>query len=248
MNRMLLLSALLGVLAASQASAQQPSQTPLVLPKPILAKLPDTASWTVTAVVRREQREKDGKSKSSKMVSSGKKTFIKAEHLLQVIKADAAGRQMHQWRVGNTQYLVSPGSADVGVMDPTSDEYIKGDFQNLGWIKESNFAGIQTFQGKECWVFKDRVLHATRQELQDAKARAKEEGTSFDESSYYLEEIAYVDSQTQLPVVVQQGEEIYFYTFGASPDSLTVPWNVQHKVEADVQKDKAMKAGPPTPF
>jgi hypothetical protein len=238
----------LWLLATSQLRAQEPSPTPVVLPKPILAKLPAMASWTITSVERRDQAGKDGKSKSSKLTASGKKVFIKAEHLLQVIKADAEGHQMHQWRVGNTQYLVSPGSADVGVMDPTSDEYIKGDFQNLEWIKESNFAGMETFQGRECWVFKDRVLHATRQEIEDAKARAADDGTSFDENTYYVEEIAYVDSKTQLPVVVQEGEVLYAYAFGTPPGVLTPPSNIQHRVEADEQRDKAMKAGPPRPF
>lgn len=235
-------------LAALAANAQQPSSTPVVLPNPILAKMPSMAAWTITVLSRQSPQEPNS-AEPGKAVPSAKFVFVKTEPLMHVTRIDASGHEIHQWCVGATQYVLNQNSADVGVMDPEADDYITGDFQNLSWIKEPNFSGMKPYKGKQCWVFKDRVLQCKLREFEDAKKRAADQKNLFDENIYYQEEVAYIDSESRLPMVVQRGDDFYVYTYEAPPTALlTLPENLKQKVHADLQASRAMKAGPPRPF
>lgn len=229
-----------------QAQQAAPSPSPLVLPKPILAEMPARSSWTIVeAGGAKDSSKPDGDAPRPAL----QKTFIKYDPLLEIIRIDGSGRQTTQWRVNGKQFAVSPSSDEVGVMDQTSDEYVKSDFQEIRWVSPSNFVGLDEAKGKKCWVFRSRVLQASPRELEDAMRAANEQGKKFDETPFYVEQTGYIDSATQLPVLLNIGGRILEYTINPPPTTPpVVPEALVKRLEADKSAEKAMKLGPARPF
>ncbi len=237
--------------------AQQDSSEKIVLPSPILAKVPDMASWTVMRTARKPQAsEQKGAPKAESDTSpsepappTSKTVFTKTAPITQIVTTDAFGGESHHWCVGDTQFIASPKADDVGVVDPNLEGFRKSDFQEFSWISPAKFVGLSQYQGHPCWVFKDRVLLGSKREFDEAKMRAIEEKQEFTESVYYADEVAFVNAKTQLPLALVIGDEIYSYTFNQPPTAkLVLPPNIEKRVKGSAERLKALQAGPPRPF
>ncbi len=230
-------------LLAQQAAS---SPAPVVLPKPILAEMPARSSWTI---VEAGGAKDPSKPESEASRPAMQRTFIKYDPVLEIIRVDGSGRETTQWRVSGKQFAVNPGSDEVGVMDQTSDEYVKTDFQEIRWVSPSNFVGLEEAKGKKCWVFRARVLQASPRDLEDAMRAANEQGKKFDEAPFYVEQTGYIDSATQLPVLLNIGGRVLEYTINPPPTTPpVVPEVLVKRLEADKSAEKAMKLGPPRSF
>jgi hypothetical protein len=111
------------------------------------------------------------------------------------------------WNSGALHLVVSPDGKQVGqasrpldpdAVNPYFFDYSKTDFSGFEWLSASNYQDVKTYQGRQVLIFTKGA------------------------------QIAYIDEETRLPLVLVDREGVHLYTFRTPPAApLTLPENVQ---------------------
>jgi hypothetical protein len=140
--------------------------------------------------------------------------------------------------------------------------------EDLSWISAANFAGIQKIAGRECMVFRERLLpqiYRIRPDLlrpqegpKTADDQAEEErlkkvlgdqDSAVDPANIKMDAVASIDVESRLPMSLQMGHTVTTYKYDPLPAdyALALPPEVTSAIEARGQQIQASTRKPVRP-
>lgn len=174
------------------------------------------------------------------------------------------GTKQEVWKNGPQQALLSSGWKQPIVGRASQDAN-----EELDWISPANFAGIQKFGGRDCLVFRDKVLpqvYRIRPELlrqpeaaQTARDRLDEErikkifGTQetpvINPENLKMVAVACIDLESRLPMALQMDNVVTTYKYEALPLDypLVIPAEFASAMQACAQQMQASIRKPALP-
>lgn len=205
--------------------------------------------------------------------SQKRMTVIKNGNLVYEQITQADGAVVETWRAAGQEVISVPGKGAVmipgGGTSFNRADYVNSDFAGFDWISAANFVGMRKVMGKNCMIFRGKTItkdpqelriiqNTTSQAISEAKLRAQEshEGAinsnlgaekgsvkAFSLSDYEVNVVAYIDSDTKLPVLLQyateQGEAVRIYEFQAQPATLSIPPDVLKILDNYIQQKRS---------
>jgi hypothetical protein len=205
-------------LSASLSKGQDSLPPP---PSPVLARLPEFASWTVTY-----RYADEGKSKASPTPTPKPNPYVFSDRKrnLSVIKTGPVWSEQTEWTSGNRTELwiynnlragIVPGTKKLALIPFTagSDEsfdYRRMDFEGLDWIKPDNYRGPAKWQGQLVYFFEEGSSSAGGPiEIPVGK--------------WGPNRWAVISPETRLPLLSYDGRAEREYRYKAPPTSRQVP-------------------------
>lgn len=230
MKTSLLAAIFIGVHACTWAQAPQgtpPTKEELSKPElpsgPLLGKPPDFSDWTVSFIYPAEASNKpapgiSGQARQAYLDSRPSKVMTtKTRRITHEITKNFGGAQTDFWYEGNTQYYQAPGqtqwleSSDAvsgsGAVDANYRPLPPSGFRDLDWINAENYAGSVPYEKGTYLVFVPGGYK--KLDLRDVSKQKK-----------LLESqptVAYIDSDTRMPVAVRQGNVTRVFQFNSPP-------------------------------
>ena len=147
-----------------------------------------------------------------------------------------SGRKLNKWQVGQTFYVVAPGTDFWGEYDaryrassPTTDPSAlpipDTGFRNLEWVNENTYAGTLKTSSGTYFVFVPS--DADKIDINDPKALSSPP------------KVAYIDANTRLPATLRVGEVVQNYSFLTPPGS---PLSLPADLQASIKKGDEIRA------
>ncbi|XHR27152.1 MAG: hypothetical protein ACFUZC_14495 [Chthoniobacteraceae bacterium] len=190
----------------------------------------------------------------------GKVVVIKTQSIIRE-RSTEAGDKVDKWHIGEVQYTVIPTTKQCVTADLAAfqrgvasadyyTDYSQTDFPGMEWVSEKNYVRSLKYMGRDCLVFQDTLSLYTAEELKELqKDRNGKKRASFNPADYQIPVLAYVDSQTRLPVLLQRGSELRVYRFAAPPAAmLKPPAEVLQNIKKKTEQDKELSTMPSRPF
>ena len=236
--------ALIGAVEA--LNAQQASPIPVQLPKPIMVKAPVMSKWLITKTAA---APKAGQNAAARPVETLKTLVTKTDKIRHEATVDASGHKADTWWDGPNQISNSPEWKQAiistkSLFDGSYVDYSKTDFPDFEWVSQANFVGTKSVEGKKCWVFSEKRSSIS----EESKAMLEKEG-NFNPQQYQFQITAYVDSETQLPVMLAFGEDSVKYIFQPPPaEMLSLPADIKKALINVTEGQQALRRPPPKPF
>lgn len=229
----------------AQGSAT-PTGSPTALPPgPLFKPFPSQIRWTITrkgegaASQAASQKAPDagGTKANEKERAGGVDIQIigeKVGDISHTVTIYASGLKMEVWKTRSQEITMRPGWRVPMVSQSTPDAG-----EDLGWISESNYQGVQPYSGTKCMIFRGKIVPAnmagaakiaqtTREQLkitnQDAlpeELKQKPEDL-IDPSTYEVDAVACIDFETRLPIALQVGKVVTTYKYQALPPDYTL--------------------------
>ncbi|MFZ4779147.1 MAG: hypothetical protein ACOYM3_27610 [Terrimicrobiaceae bacterium] len=133
---------------------------------PILARLPEFSSWTVTyryADEARTQASPTPTPKPNPYVFSDRKRSVAVTKTGQIWSEEivwTSGNRTDLWIYDNLRAGIVPGTRKLALIPFSSDsaesfDYRRMDFEGLEWIKPENYRGPAKWQGQLVYFFED---------------------------------------------------------------------------------------------
>jgi hypothetical protein len=222
---------------------------------PLLKRVPDFAAWNVTD----QGSLTTGSGSSSADGGADKKTvsqakFIKTGSTIFEQSVDSEGRSQEIWRISGMRVAKISGISspivcpDFGGGDIFSIDFSVSDFAGLDWVSKDSYAGIIKYQGRDCILFKSEVSPLSRSQQGAEAARIaseKAEGLPVDAETPKIPAIAYIDSETRLPILVAFGGQRRSYQYNSPPtEKLSPPLELAGPYKAYLQRLKRVSAPP----
>ena len=234
---------LVGAALASAQTEASPTPRPAPPAPPYLNATPDSAAWTIAkyivpgAAVQPADTVLQSAVKASKPESVA--SVVKTGQIRHQTSKFKNGVQEEIWyEHGNRITMESVWKIPLFEGDINTPKQPQGpDFPDFSWIAAGNFAGTQEYQGAAYLVFETQVTEGNER-------LAKEYG-------YKLNKIfsrAYINADTRLPLLLQQGDNIQRYIFQSAPAAmLDVPREYQTMFDAYERKKIEMARKPAAP-
>jgi len=218
MNRLLALSLL--VLSAHFS----PAQDVLPPPKsPVLARLPEFSSWTVTYRYREEAKSNASPTPTPK---PNPYLFFERKQSVSVIRTGKvwsestdwdSGTQTQLWIWNNLRAGIIPGTKKLAMIpfsnDSESFDYRRMDFEGLDWIKPENYRGPAKWKGQPVYFF---------EESSPAPSPAGKP-LEIPTGKWGSVRWAVVSPETRLPLLSYDGEAEREYRYKPAPVGMQVP-------------------------
>lgn len=227
----------------------QETQKPPLPSGPLLNRTPAHSAWVVIS-----QNAAADNAVQNQNPASARSEIVKTGDTIREVATDAKGVRQEIWWVGELRITKVPDAPtplifpDFGGGDIYSVDYKTSDFSGFHWISPSSYAGVETWQGKKCLVFKGKVSPLTELGLQQqaqAIAIARELGEPVP-AEVLVPAVAYIDVQTRLPLFAQFGGEKRTYQYGPAPTApLQLPQEVVGPLQEYLVRMKRLTA-PPT--
>jgi len=224
----------------AQQSPQPSSPLPPLPPGPLIQlRAADQSQWTVKITqnspgtkASSETSTPDDTATKAKSYFGSQLTISKSEKIIRRQTVDEKGQPWDTWCFPDVQITIRPdgqhvivqtGPADSKVINPFFVNYSHSDFPGFQWISLKSYAGIQSFQGSPCIVFKDHAAIYLGGDATDVTA--------------------YIDLKTRYPVSLVGETQTTSYQFQpALSEPLSIPPIVQQvqdsrqKATADLQR------------
>jgi len=243
----------LGAIVAALAT----SPSALAQNKPLegapLNAAPEFAQWTITFSYPDQRAPKtpnsppaippasDGRPKE--IVTTKTKTIVHEE------TTEGRGTKSEKWYVGATQYRKDPGATIWFANEPSTLVNVQKDFhytplppsgfRGLEWLTPETYAGVISYQGRNCLVFLPGGAAAIKLGGPGAPYPALAE----------LPNVAFIDANTRLPLEVRNGGIIQFYQFAReAPSMQALPPDLADQIKKGEEGRKKLDARPPRPY
>lgn len=229
--------------------AQQPSPTPIVLPKPIIARAPAFSRWTITTSGMTIPKEGRAISQSTPAALVARQIMVtKTDPVRLEATAFADGGKMEKWCIGASQITTNPAwkekliSNGHNPLDGSFVDYSKSDFVGFEWISQANFVEARSLGGRTCWVFQKQYTIAKTDQTEQTDASVNIE-------TYAVQVTAYIDTETQLPVLLRRNDESEIYNYLPPPREMLTPPEAVKSTLADLSnREQALRKPLPRPF
>ena len=215
----------------------------------ILSKAPDTAQWTVThTTVSWDIQKSDTDKQNPKFVETGKDEFSKSQNLRHVIYNKAPNFHVEIWIKDNHEFFFRPdlkGPIYTPLETPNNPYKIEldRDFPDFDWICEKNFIGIKKLENRE-YLYFDTSKNNKKFEHTAMSVR----GTEGEYDVYKSPNIAFIDLETRLPLIIKEGNEMMAYKFSDSPKKISLPTDLQARLDAMEKKERKIRSMPGRPY
>lgn len=183
----ILVFASLALAAASPLSAQQAPKQPYLKP------LPDFVEWTIEVGDGEAQANAPQDPAQNAEADPVRKKIIvtKMAQDRREIEIWSNGAKTEIWAVGKRLLYEFPGNEKI-----TNTQRLDfSDFSEFQWLSPKNFRGVEKFEGKPCYVFREKLP-----------------GSEFEWS-------AWVDMQSGRPVALLREDGLRKYRFHETPPS-----------------------------
>ena len=210
---------------AGEASSAQGPVKPELPAGPLLRSAPDFARWEVSFTYAEEKKKDGGSTTKSRAPGANtrllKTVTTKTGRVIHEEQTNAQDQVTDTWFNGPVQYVKSAAgptwfqsdNLTVGgaLADGGYHPMPANGFRTLDWINEGNYAGTVPYGKSTCLIF---VPGGYRQlDLRgDAEQRQKRMEA--------VNEIAYIDADTRLPIAVRSGAELQTYHFEQPPTAM----------------------------
>jgi|GEM_PF-2283888 len=223
-----LLIATVSISAGQTPDSMGPKGDKPPLPNPILQRAPVLSQWTISSSVpasspnSSRQSAQNGRSQNSDK-NSDKPSFTqisitKSGSTYFEVEVDASGRKWEKWNVNGRQVTFEPGTGKSMVVYSGGGSFFYTDFSttdfpNLSWISPENYIAFRQVGKVKCYIFR------------------KEIAPTEDDGKIVILTAA-VDSETQLPIVMDTDGQRSIYQFGPPPAApLVIPEKVLSLLE-----------------
>lgn len=193
--------------------------------EPILARLPQAASWTVNFKYKSDDGATAGGSAAT-LIPSNPNAFSDQKRRVTVLKKDRVWNEQILWKSGpttelwiyeNVRLLEQPGTGIIGYKPWSTEnkvgfDYRAADFEGLEWISLENYRGSFKYEGKLAYMFE--------------KVPSGGEPISKNDSltgKWGKNRIVLVSPETRLPLFYYDGFSERTYTYGPAPTAPLVP-------------------------
>lgn len=271
----LLLTLSLIVASGTAIFAQEtaaPANGPISLPPgPLIKPFPNRVRLTITRKTSTDASQQRGDAATSGAKGGqkdGAATFDiqivgeKVGDISHTVTTYANGNKKEVWRKGEQQTTMSTGWKQP-IAGTASDEA-----EDLSWISATNFAGIQKIAGRECMVFREKLLpqvYRIRPDLltpqegpKTADDQAEEDrlkkvlgdqDSTVDPANIKLDAAASIDVESRLPMSLQMGHTVTTYKYEPLPAdyNLALPPEVTSAIETRGQQIQASTRKPVRP-
>lgn len=173
------------------------------------------------------------------------------------------GNKHEVWKKGSLQALLSSGGTEP-IISRAAEEFT----EEMDWISASNFAGIQKVSGRDCMVFRDKILpqmyrnnpdllkpatpksaQALAEEARIQKVLGGEETPTVNPESLRMTAVACIDLESRVPMGLQMGQVVTTYKYEALPSgyALALPPEIASAMQANAQQMQATTLRPVRP-
>ena len=181
-----LLAAVSFLAMASLGVAQQPA---VDLKDPILPRMPERSSWTVSIRQRAQAPAPDSTGKQPAQSPNDVTAAIaKDGKTYRVIYSKPVNGYSEIWFVNGTTLALLPGGNRAAIVNPVLfplTGFSSSDFEDFSWVMKQNFIGLQTVAKRPMLAFKadnlTRPFTAREDFLVDQLRRAKQLGSPLDD-------------------------------------------------------------------
>lgn len=235
--------------------------------EPVLANMPDRAAWVLEFGSKPADPVPGEKPPDDPF--GGAFSITKNGKIYRVISEKSIGGYKEAWVIGSLVFLVNADASRCALVDtsafPASD-FSNGDFEHFQWINASNFIGVGELDGREVFVFetdalkrslssRDRAaVQGAIQGLMGAKSTNESAGTDAAPDANVaisnedvLRELgwgqtirAYVDMQTQRPLLLESDKLRISVKHLPIPTALTPPAVITRRLEAIQEESKLL--------
>jgi len=152
-------------------------------------------------------------------------TIIKTGSTILEQNVEADGKQHQIWHISGLRIVSLPGSSKPAVCtdyrgrDIFSINFAATDFDGLDWLSPITYAGIVKYQANDCIVFRGTLSPLSERDQVNELAFIQESralGIKIADP-IKVPALAYIDLQSQLPVLAIFGKEKRIYQYGAPP-------------------------------
>ena len=183
-----------------------------------------------------------GSNNNAKPLPPLRKLVVKTGPVRYEVTEQPSGVKIEQWFTNGMVATIVPGAAAPSVAasgasqssySQQTNDHSKSDFDGFDWISKKNYIGAVQLGGGTCIVF-----HTGS----EAGVAPPPGGAA------PLGRTAYITSDTRLPVILQNEDNLTTYEFRTPPNSvLPVPAAVQTAISAVVQRQQSAAAQPAGP-
>jgi hypothetical protein len=254
--------------------------TPGALPEgPLVKPFPSQVRWTITRKGISDAHEPSASQASSeqapgeqapgsengapKKASPFEIQIIgeKVGDVTHIITTYGSGIKQEVWKKGGQQTTMKTGWKEP-LAGSASEEV-----EDINWISSKNFTGIRKASGRDCMVFRDRLLpgiyrmrpdllqkseagsERDRKEEQRVNKVLGSKSENLDPEKLKMNAVACIDLESRLPMALQVGNNVTTYKYEALPPSyvLELPANVAATIQATSQRVAATVRKPSMP-
>jgi hypothetical protein len=216
---------LIFLVSTSAVFAQSDKKDQLPQP-PFLGKTAAQAQWTVTSTLKTPEKEpttpeeirnRKLRQRYSPMVLT--RQVMKDGARIAIFTTYEGGLKSEAWVVGDTLYE-SPLRPGEGIR---SGAWQGGDFPEIYCVSPENFQGTAEWNGRKYYLYTDNT---------SASAQSNRDGVK-SEPQNTLPQRVYIDPETCLPVVVEDGVSIWTYQFSTARPIIPKPDKILTNVLRD---------------
>jgi len=237
-----------GIAICAQAQQIPVKQRPVPPDGPLLNSAPDHSQWVTTYIYPQDQPKGDDAAQLPALPPTSPRKILttKTGNIIHEETVDVAGNKTDKWQEGSTLYLKPKNQAHWGVSssafrhnnpkdDPFENPLPANGFHDLDWITKDTFTG--SIQSAQSTLLIFVPMGADKVDLSDPK-KSQDHLDS-------LQEVAYIDAQTRLPVSLRIGKVVRTYTFLPPPSSmLALPPDLQREIKQGEERTARLLRSP----
>jgi hypothetical protein len=237
------LGILILILLPIAALAQE--DVPLLPSAPFVVNAPAYACWSVAYKSKPTRtlppKPSDGAATMAVESQAKAQTALHELNMVTVTKAGTTRRMVSTWSDGTTseQWIIpgfqlweQPGQEGIHIFTTSAlshsgvhrEDYSKSDFPEFDWLSASNYARVESYNKIKCWCFQDKLtLGVSPNSLpmsQILEENAASSGAKKHETmpTSTIFKRAWIDTETKLPVALDDGMKIQVFTFLPAPN------------------------------
>ena len=221
----------------------------------MVSKAPKIAQWIAThsKISWDDKQGEAGSSTSSankppQLTETGRDEVAKSGNIRHVIYNKAPNFHVEIWIKDNHEFFFRPDLKGpiYTPLETLNNPYkieLDRDFPDFDWISPANFCGIEKINNRECLVFLSGSTSSN-----DNQKTNREVLLQDPYAIYRAPSSACVDLQSRLPVLIKEGDEIIAYQFSSSPQTITLPNDLQTLLDNQEKAHKQMISMPGRPY
>jgi hypothetical protein len=211
------------------------AQSPLQPREPVLSPAPARSEWTVRVTSQipdswaadhswEAQGNAGPAAPEAKAIRSITYAKDAASQAYQVTTRWNTGETEEEWVIMGQHVAERPGGKGLYIVASErllAQEITTVDFPELAWVERKHFVGVRTYKGRQVFVFEEAF---NRKRMTPTEARqyffAQQADPKVTPDKVFKPRFdkvtAYLDAVTQLPVLCNDGRNLYTYTFRAT--------------------------------
>ena len=218
--------------ASNNAPAASPPARPTPPAGPLLQPAPEFSAWEIRIIYPEESAAVTAAKRADNARRLVQINTTKTGRVVHEVTRFADDRQTDIWDNGPLQYEKQTGASywtacagRIADRESTGGKCVaptKTGFRDLDWVNACDYVGTVAFREQKCLVFAQ--VGAEKVDADDADALKRQLDA--------LPVVAYIDTETRLPVSLRMGRTVHFYRFGSPPTAMqTLPADLTAEIK-----------------